>query len=186
MASNKVLKTPLRLTITSLLIGMLLRILNWPYGFEIMFVSFCTLVLMYAYRFYKKEPKKTVDYIKMLLVIGWSTNGLLNLLDYPDTLLFQLLTGVTFVVWFVMEGTAYFMQEDRRINNTLGTILWNIALVVGALAIIAGSLLNVLEWRFAVPLLSVGISIIAAYIAKDIFNTETPQNNDQNNGELQL
>ncbi|WP_291868727.1 hypothetical protein [Maribacter sp.] len=184
--TKKILKTPIRITIAALLVGMLSRILNWPYAFEIVLASFFSLGLLYAFRFHKKENKQTVDYVKMMLVLFWTTNGILNLLDFPYTLFFQIITGITFVTWFIMEGTAYFMDEDRRVKNSLTQILWNVAMVIGTLAIIAGSLLNILDWQFAIPLLSAGIAIIASYILKDLFTVSSTEENDQNNGEFQL
>ena len=59
-------------------------------------------------------------------------------------------------------------------------------MVVGALAIIAGSLLNVMNWKFAIPLLVLGITIIAAYILKDLFSAGKIENKDRNNEEYQL
>lgn len=182
----KTLKTPIRITIATLLVGMLSRVLNWPYAFEIIFVSFFSLAVLYSFRFYKKENKQTVDYVKIALVLSWTTNGIMKVLDFPYTLFFQIVTGITFVTWFIMEGTAYFMDEDRKGKNSITQILWNIAMVIGTLAIIAGSLLNVLDWEYAIPLLSLGIMIIMSYILKDIFMTQPTEENDQNNGEFQL
>ena len=182
----KALKIPIRITIVALLIGMLSRVLNWPYAFEIILASFVSLMALYSFRFYKKENKKTVDYVKMVLVLSWTTNGILKLLDFPYTLFFQIATAITFVTWFIMEGTSYFMDEDRKVKNSITQILWNVAMVIGTLAIIAGSLLNVLDWEYAIPLLSLGITIIMSYILKDIFMTQPAEENDQNNGEFQL
>ncbi|WP_298475859.1 hypothetical protein [uncultured Maribacter sp.] len=185
-STKKILKIPIRITIAALLAGMLSRVLNWPYAFEIILISFCSLSILYAIRFYKKEEKKTVDYVKMTLVLFWTTNGILNLIDFPYTLFFQIVTGITFITWFVMEGTAYFMDEDRRAKNSLTQIFWNIAMLIGTLAIIFGSLLKILDWQYAIPLLTVGILIIASYILKDLFIMQSPEEKDQNNGELQL
>ena len=42
-------------------------------------------------------------------------------------------------------------------------------MVAGTLAIIVGSILKILNWEFALPLLTLGIVILAAYILKDVF-----------------
>lgn len=185
--TNKILKTPLRISIASLLLGMASRILNWPYAFHVIIASFILIGVLYTIRFNKKENKQTVDYVKMILVVFWTTNGVLKLLDFPYTLFFQIVTAFTFIAWFIMEGTAYFMDEDRKAKNTLIQIIWNVALVLGILATIAGGLLNVLHWEYAMHLLSAGITVITGYILKDLFMPQKFEDKDQNNnGEYQL
>ncbi len=185
---NKILKTPLRISIATLLIGMVARILNWPYAFYIIITSFILIGVLYTIRFNKKENKQTVDYIKMILVAFWTTNGVLKLLDFPYTLFFQVVTAFTFIAWFVMEGTAYFMDDDRKAKNTHVQIIWNVLLVIGILSIIAGSLLNILHWEYAIHLLSAGITVITGYVLKDLFIPQKTDDKDphNNNGEFQV
>ena len=85
-----------------------------------------------------------------------------------------------------MEGTAYFLDEDRKSKNSLSQILWNIAMVIGTLAIIMGSLLNMLNWQFSLPLLAFGILTVAIYILKDVFIVTKMEKEDRNNEEFQL
>lgn len=175
------MKTPLRVALVALLSGFILRILEIPYAAGVIFVSFLTIGLLYTIRFSKKTNKKPVAYIKMILVLFWTTNGLLRILDYSNTLIFQIGTALTFVVWFSMEGTAYFMDEDRKDKNTLVEIIWNMAMVAGVSAIITGGLMHLLEWEFSIPTLTTGFTVVTAYILKDVFNPskehqeETPE-----------
>ena len=85
-----------------------------------------------------------------------------------------------------MEGTAYFLYEDRKAKNTNTQLLWNLAIVAGTLSIIAGSLFKMLNWELAVPLILVGIAIIAAYVLKDVFIVDKIGKEDRNNEEYQL
>lgn len=183
---EKALKTPLRIALVTLLCGMLMRILNWPYTEGIIFTSFLTIGILYAIRFSKKEDKKPVTYIKMALVLFWTTNGILKILDFPYTIIFQIGTAITFITWFAMEGTAYFMDEDRKSKNTLIEVIWNFAMVVGVLTIICGGLMHLINWEFAIPTLTIGLTIVTGYILKDIFNPVKEENKDRSNEELQL
>ena len=184
--SHKTLKTPLRVALASLIIGMLTRIVHWPYAAGIILVSFLAILVLYAVRFSRKNPKRPVDFIKMILVLFWTTNGLLRILDFPYTGIFQIGTALSFILWFAMEGTAYFMDQDRKSTNTFVEIAWNFAMVVGVLTIIAGGLMQLLKWEFAIPTLTTGLTIVTAYILKDIFNSEKKEKNDNNNEEFQL
>ena len=187
MSTNKkILKMPLRVSLAILLSGMLAKILEWPFAKEIMLFGFSAIGVLYALRFLKKSEKQFIDYTKLVLVSFWATNGIFTILDFSYTLFFQVIIAVSFVTWFVMEGTAYFLDEDRRAKNSMYQILWNCALVLGTLGLISGSLLKILNWDYAIHLLSLGITMIAAYILKDVFVPETPKKDEQNNEEFQL
>jgi len=165
---------------------MLMRILRWPYASEIILAAFAITGILYIVRFSKKPKKQFLDYTKLILVVFWATNGVLRALDFPYTIFFQVVIAITFLIWFVMEGTAYFLDDDRKAKNSKIQVIWNFAMVIGTLAIIAGSLLNVLNWEFAIPLLVVGIIIIAAYILKDLITLNKIEKEDHNNEEFQL
>lgn len=182
--STKALKIPIRVAIVALLCGMLMRILNLPYTEGIIFVSFMAIGVLYAIRFTKKEEKQSVDFIKMVLVLFWTTNGLLKILDFPYTIFFQIGTAITFITWFAMEGTAYFMDGDRTAKNSFIEVIWNCAMVVGVLTIISGGLMHLLNWEYAIPTLTIGLTIVTAYILKDIFNPAKEENKDTSNEEL--
>jgi hypothetical protein len=184
--SVKALKIPLRVALVALLCGFVLRVMEVPYTSGVIFVSFLGIGILYSIRFSKKTIKRPVAYIKMILVLFWTTNGLLRILDFPHTIIFQLGTALTFILWFAMEGTAYFMDEDRKEKNTFIEIAWNFAMVLGVLSIIGGGLMHLLQWNHATTLLTAGLTIVTAYILKDIFKGSKEEHQDSNSGELQL
>lgn len=184
--ARKILRTPLRILIALFLVGILLQVLNWSYASEVLLVSFIGIGILYAIRFWKKNEKRFVDYVKLVLVVFWTVNGIFRIMEFPYTIVFQIVIAVSFLTWFFLEGTAYFLDEDRRARNSTTQIIWNCAMVAGTLAIIAGSLLNILQWRFAIPLLVLGILIVAAYILKDAFSTSKLEKEENNNEEFQL
>lgn len=185
--AKKILRTPLRIFIALFLIGVLIRVLHWPYADEILLGSFFGIGILYCIRFWKKQEKRFVDYVKLVLVVFWTVNGIFRILDFSYTLIFQVIIAVSFLTWFFLEGTAYFLDEDRRARNSINQIIWNCAMVAGTLAIIGGSLLNILQWRFAIPLLVAGVLVVAAYILKDVFATTSKlEKEDRNNEEFQV
>lgn len=183
---KKILNTPIRLALMVLLIGMVGRMLNWPFASVMIFIGFLAVAVLYDIRFYRKPVKTKVDYVKLFLVMFWSTNGILRILDFPFTGFFQVMTGITFVVWFIMEGTAYFLDNDRRSRNTLSQILWNCCLVLGTLGLIIGSLLSVLGWDLAMFPIVIGLMMITAYVAKDLFVSEKVADGDRHNDKIRL
>jgi len=57
---------------------------------------------------------------------------------------------------------------------------------MGTLSIIAGSLMKILQWEYASPLLSLGIIVVAMYILKDVFSTPEVKEEDATNEEFQV
>jgi len=169
-----------------LLFGMLMKILELPYAKEIMLLGFSIIGTLYIFRFLKKTEKQFIDYTKLVLIVFWATNGIFRVLDFPYSLFFQIITAIAFVTWFIMEGTAYFLDEDRRAKNSMAQILWNSILVVGTLGVIAGTILKVLDWDYAIHLLSLSITLIGAYVLKDVFLPSESNEEEQNNEEYQL
>jgi len=85
-----------------------------------------------------------------------------------------------------MEGTAYFMDEDRKARNSLVEIIWNFAMVVGVLTIIGGGLMHLLGWEYATTTLTAGLTIVTAYILKDVFAPTKENITDKKNKELRI
>ena len=183
---KKILTMPLRVSIIVLLLGMLMKILEWPMATQVMFVSFAVTGVLYIVRFWKKAVKQFIDYVKLVLISFAATNGILNLMDFPYTIFFQVIIAISFVLWFILEGTAYFLDDDRRKKNSTVQLIWNLAMVAGTLAIIAGSILKIFNWEYALPLLILGVFVVAAYILKDVFVSEKIGHKDRNNEEFQL
>ena len=184
--NHKVLKNPLRISMAILLLGITAKIFQMPYAKGILLIAFLAIGILYSIRFWKKSTKGNVDFIKFFLILFWTVNGIFKVLDFSYSLFFQIMTAIFFVVWFIMEGTAYFLDEDRKAKNSLSHILWNCAMVIGTLGIISGSLLRVLDWAYATPLLAFGILLIVAYILKDFFESKKIPEKDKSSGELQL
>ncbi|MDT7830484.1 hypothetical protein RQM65_17580 [Pricia sp. S334] len=184
--TKKILTTPLRIAISVLLLGMLSRILQWPFAASITVSAFMAIGLLYPFRFWKKPEKHFLDYTKLILVLFWSTNGVFRALEFTYSLFFQIIIAITFLIWIIFEGTAYFLDEDRKTKNTRIQLLWNFSMVIGTLAIIAGSLLNLLGWRFAIPLMVLGILIVVAFILKDVFTSKKLKQEDRSSEEYQM
>jgi len=182
--SKKAFRNPLRSAIAALFIGLAMRILHWPFSKGVIFISFAAILVLYAIRFSRKKEKKAVDLIKMALVLFWATNGLLTILDYAHTLFFQIGTAFTFIVWFAMEGTSYFMSKDRNVKNSMTEIIWNFVMVIGVITLICGGLMHLLSWEYSIPTLTLGLTIVTSYILKDIFTAPKNNEDDINNEEL--
>ena len=74
--AKKILRTPLRILIALFLVGMLMRVLDWPFTNQVLLISFFGIGILYCIRFYRKQEKRFVDYVKLVLVVFWTANGI--------------------------------------------------------------------------------------------------------------
>ncbi|MEK6153686.1 hypothetical protein WIW50_10525 [Flavobacteriaceae bacterium 3-367] len=168
---RKVLKIPLRLGIAVLILGILIKIQDWsPHANIIMVTALTGIAVMYSIRFLKKTKKRFLDYVKLILVVVWCTNVVFSIFHLPYEGILEIITFITFLIWTVLEGTAYFArnEDDRKIS--LDQIMWNGIMVIGSLAIIAGVISKILYYDYATPLLLLGFFLIAVYILRDTFS----------------
>ena len=80
---NKILKSPLILSVGILFIGILFKVHHYPYANLIVVFGFSSIAILYLLRFLYKKPKKLIDFLKLLLVLFWTINGILSLLHFP-------------------------------------------------------------------------------------------------------
>ncbi|MGB5820513.1 MAG: hypothetical protein WBG90_13595 [Saonia sp.] len=169
MADRKILKIPLRIGIAVLLLGIFVKIQHWSsYANTIIISALIAISVLYSIRFWKKPKKLFLDYIKLILVVFWSINVIVSVLHWPYESVLEAITFVAFLIWTVLEGTAYFSKGESKVS--LDQILWNGIMVIGSLAIIAGIICKILHWSYSTPLLILGFFLIAVYILKDTFS----------------
>ncbi|PIF01398.1 MAG: hypothetical protein CR994_02275 [Maribacter sp.] len=146
-----------------------MKILDWPMATGVMFFSFSIIGILYGFRFWKKPLKQFNDCNKLILILSWAINGILNILDVQHTIFIQLAIAVSFVLWFIFEGTDYLAHDGQNTKNNTLQLLWNIAMVFGTLAIIVGSLMQILNLEYAFSILVLGGVVACAYIFRDTF-----------------
>lgn len=167
---KKHLTIPIRITLLFILIGVLFKVLHWYplVADSIIFISFTVISILYAIRFSKKQTKGSIAYIKMVLVLFWSLNGIFTILHLPYGEVFQVVSLIAFLFWAAMEGTSYFINKEAQKNNSY-YLLWNSIMIIGAFSIVMGALFNFLNWNYAAHLLVLGISSVTLYILRDVF-----------------
>ncbi len=184
MSGIKILKLPIIAALVILLLGFGFKIAEWPHASEILLFGFFSLLILYYIRFYKKSTKRFSDYIKMTLVLFWTINGILQILDFKHGLFFQLATLCTFVAWFILEGTAYFIKGANK--NPGMQIIWNAILVLGVLGLIIGGLFKFMDIENATLIIALGAVLTTTFILKDILLHEAPKKEESEDKELQI
>ena len=166
---KKILRTPLIIAISLLIVGFLCKISHFTtVANPLISTSLLAIVVLYAWRFWRKTKKGFLQYNKLILVTCWSLNGIFQILDISHTDFFQVIGGLTFIIWVIMEGTTYLIDDKDDNRSDIVYFMWNTMMIIGILAIIIGSLTKILEWEYAIPTLVTGLILVAAYILKDL------------------
>lgn len=166
---KKILRTPLRIAISLLLVGFICKILHFhTLANPIIILSLCAISTLYGMRFWKKSKKGFLQYNKLVLVTSWSLNGILKILDLSHNEFFQLIGGVAFIIWIIMEGTTYLIDDKDDNRSDIVYFIWNTMMIIGILAIIIGGLTKILEWEYATSTLITGFILVTVYILKDL------------------
>ncbi|WP_394749170.1 hypothetical protein [Spongiimicrobium salis] len=169
-ATKKVLKIPIRIGIGVLLLGILFKIQQiTPFANHIIVSALAAIAVLYTIRFWKKEKKQFLDYIKLILIDVWCLNVIFSVLHLPYDTILESITFISFLVWAVLEGTAYFAKENEETDISINQILWNGMVVLGSLSVIGGIMFKILHIGYSDLLLGIGLLLIGAYIFRDTF-----------------
>jgi len=51
--------------------------MHWPNAYQLMTIGISGILIVYPIRFYFKQDKETMDYIKVVMIVLWCLNFLL-------------------------------------------------------------------------------------------------------------
>jgi len=165
---DKKLRKPLRLLISLLIIGMLFKIIHWPYSSILIISAFSGIAVLYPIRFKNKTNKALLDYIKLVLVISWVLNSLFTLYHLPYGLLFKIITPIAFISWFAMEGLYYFSANGLK---PIPLKYYGIYVITGLLLLL-GLAFKIMHWPYSTLLLILGFSLSVISIIITPFNKQ--------------
>ncbi|MEB8345281.1 hypothetical protein OO010_04440 [Flavobacteriaceae bacterium KMM 6898] len=174
---KKILSVPLRVSMCFILMGFIFKMLHWPLAATILTLAFVSILVLYAIRFWKKPEKSFLTYNKLILISFWTINGLIQIFHLPFALYTQIILVLSLILWVILEGTAYFSKEKKNKKLNTKLIIWNLIMVLGSVAIMSGGFFMLLEWDYALPLLTLGVFLITIYVFKDVFAQELREEN---------
>jgi len=168
---DKKLRAPLRISISVLIAGLLFKIQHWPGANIIIVSSFSAIGILYLVRFIYKPQKKPIDYIKVILVLSWSINGVVTVLHLPYHVIFKLVTPATFLIWVFLEGLSYF-NEEKNMTQSKRQYILNGLYSVAVVLTMFGIIFKIMHWPGAVPVLIGGVGLAALSFFADMMLQE--------------
>lgn len=177
---DKQLTIPLRIALGFIMLGVIFKVIHYPGSIFLLFAGYFSIIILYPIRFALKQPKAFVDYIKLTYIISSFIYFVFALLrpEITETVVietitkyaFKIISGLSIVVWFVLEGFTYFSDdEDVEIDY------WSNGIYGFALALVLlGSGFKLMHFPYSFELLVVGFAVGVFWVFKDFsFNDKS-------------
>ncbi len=181
--SKQKVKLFLSLSIAIAIFGILFKIMHWPFAMVLLLCGCAGIALSYALRFYNKQPKRLLDYTKLLLLIFFLFHYTFKIFHWSYGSIFTRLTQIFLVISVLLYIRDVFFIEPnqenidppekmKRKNETLSYFLYGIA----AFGIIVGAQFKILHWEFNFingnVLLAIGLLAVIASLFISTNDTE--------------
>ena len=126
----------MRAFIVLYILGAFLKILHIPWADYVILLSAALLGAYYAFRFVTKDSQKSIDIIKLIMILSWSLATLFRILQMPYADVFTVLFVLCLITWFLLEGRMifgdfYFKKPAKNRYSRLAFILAVITAIIG-------------------------------------------------------
>ena len=156
-SEKKILTLPLRIALSILIIGLLFKIMHWPYSDYIMCSSFIIILILYPIRFWKKRKKAIIDWVKLVFVLLWTINGIIVVEHLPFKYISSTLTLFFFIVWLIIEFTS----NRKKVKENL---LHSEIPFIAGFFIIIGGIFKIMHWPGATIILIIGLLSVVLWV----------------------
>ena len=157
----------IKLSFSILIVGVLFKIMHWPFTQVIMTIGFGMIVLLYPIRFYLKQPKRVIDYVKLVLAICLPINTYLNLFHLQSHFLLPILSFSSFILWLILE----LYDSYKNIESKDFKIFPFGILSVIVLFILVGAFFKLSHYPYANYILIFGFALLTVYFLIDTFKS---------------
>jgi hypothetical protein len=164
---GKAFELQLRILVATMLIGAYLHILRFEYGVYIIVFALLAGTVLYPIRFFLKEEKNFLDYVKLVFVPLYCISKVFVLLHFPYTLYLLIAAAIPGIYWFYQEGLFYFIEVKEEEVKYSYTLTSNVLLFTGIGFEMVGYLFKIMRWPGANMILFVGTLILILWILKD-------------------
>ncbi|WP_292948189.1 hypothetical protein [Olleya sp. UBA1516] len=138
--------------------------MHWPNAYDLLTFSISGILIVYPIRFYFKQDKETMDYIKVITIVLWCLNFLLG---FNQVFGFSILI-ILFGWWLLTESANYFNSNQLVLSNIAQKVYYGfIAISIGSIAF--GTLFKIQHWPYANVLFTLGVFLASILVIVDYF-----------------
>ncbi len=171
-SEKKILTFPIRLALIVLIIGALFKIMHWPNSKELMLIGALSVAVLYTIRFLNKAHKKTLDYIKLSLILLWLHNYFVQSFHlYKIPFLLEICFIILLIWWFAEEGFFYFLNRKFKKRGLL-KITYYLLIGLTFFMLLFGILFKIQHWPYGSLVLLFGTLFLCLTLILDYFVIE--------------
>lgn len=167
----KLITTLSNIFLSGILIGILGKILHWPFSHRILLISSSFCLLFVALEVIVKPNRKLHDYLKFVVAFLWITTILLDI--------FKIEWGSKYLKYLFWIGLiAYYISKNNSPEKKKQTLLSTSLFVLTGIFIMTGVLFKIMHWPYAGSILIIGFAIGIIYLFSGVFSkNKSPQDN---------
>ncbi|NOQ72204.1 MAG: hypothetical protein GQ574_09400 [Crocinitomix sp.] len=173
-------KAPIFIGTAVLIVGILFKIMRWPYADLLLLIGACGILFFYFLRFFSKTEKVKLDYAKLAVVIFFCIRYVVYVFDLPGRAIASSAFLISLGVFVsLLIGVPFFQdktnEEESSQSQSTIIIIKNVVVILGIFAIVLGSVFRIMHWPGAGLLLSLGLAITAAWVIIVFFLDKTKE-----------
>jgi len=170
---HKILRAPLRMCISILFIGIMFKIMHWPFANILIIAPIVIIAILYPFRFAYKKQKLPIDFVKLFLVLFWALNAIFTLLHWPYAMVFRTIAFVLLMTWLTFEGLNYFDINLKDSSEKNRSKFFSIVLfILAAFFIMIGSAFKMMHWPGTGLFMIFGFIFAVVWVIKDLILTK--------------
>lgn len=155
MISKQKVPLFLRLSISTIIIGALFKVLHLQYTNVLLGIGTLGVVIFYSLQFHQKKPKRVLDYSKLFLLIAFLFHYTFRVLHWSYGYIFTFIfRGALVLIIVSYFHNVLFDKGDSMPNDKLTTQsmrrnkLSHLLYVLAGIGIIIGAFFKILHWEF--------------------------------------
>ena len=163
---------PIRVGMVLVLFGVLCRLLHWPFADLTLMSGAGAILVFYTLRYSSKRRKDFLDFLKLMLVLLWSTKTLLTAARSHDAIWIDYAALMAFVLWLLLDGFRNDVKVKRQRSNLQPALIpvdkaSKRAFSVCAGLTFVGVIFLIMHWNGAQTLLILGLGGASLWLLKD-------------------
>ena len=153
------------ISVAVMLMGMLLKIIHYPFAALTVLTGQCLISLFYILRFISRTDKNALSIIKLVFVLSYCITGALNILDWPYSAPLKIIYLFALVIWAVLEVFHYYKFGEFSFSMNVQKFP---TLYIGAALVIVGAMFKIQHWPSSSVMLTCGFVLVAFSFVWDV------------------
>ncbi len=166
----------LSVSIAILIIGVLFKIMHWPFSGIMILASLISILILNLIRFILNKEKTVLSYLKLIFILSWIFNSTtIFYIPWYEQPLYKMLAWGSLIAWLItyMYESIFAKGEDER---PLADRISDLIIFIASVVVAIGVIFKILHWPKAGLFLVGGLSTALVWFLYDTFIKSSKNN----------